>query len=76
MNDDGNESWNIVMKEEEEEECSLLYFVHDNSWDGEFEIDFSHHCSSVCGCGLFQENDYPCIYPFFVIHPSSKEHVW
>ena len=36
-------------KEEEEgwddrEECSLVYFVHDNSWDGEFKIDFSHHC--------------------------------
>ena len=74
MNDDGNESWNTAMKEEEE--CSLVYFVHDNSWDEEFKVDlFHHHCRSVCGCEQFQENDYSCIHTLFVIRSSSKEHV-
>ena len=50
--------------------------MNDNSWDGEFKIDFSHHCSSTCGCAQFQENDYPFVHPLFVIRPSSKEHVW
>ena len=50
--------------------------MSDNSWDEEFKIDFSHHCSSTCGCGQFQENDYPFIYILFVIRSSSKEHVW
>ena len=38
-------------KEEEEEgwddreERSLVYFVHDNSWNEEFKVDlFHHHC--------------------------------
>ena len=57
-----------------EEECSLVYFVYDNSWDEEFKVDFSHHCSSTCGCGQFQENDYPCVYTLFIIRSSPKEH--
>ena len=66
-------------KEEEEEEgwddreeCFLVYFVHDNSWDEEFKVDFSHR---RCGCGQFQENGYPCIHTLFVIRSSPKEHV-
>ena len=68
-------------KEEEEEgwddreECFLVYFVYDNSWDEEFKIDFSHHYSSTCGYGQFQKIDYPCIHLLFIIRSSSKEHV-
>ena len=65
-------------KEEEEEEGwddreerFLVYFVYDNSWDEEFKIDFSHHYSSTCGCGQFQENDYPCVHPLFVLHQKN-----
>ena len=58
--------------DDREEERSLVYFVYDNSWDEEFKVDFSHR---RCGCGQFQENDYPCIHLLFVIRPSSKEHV-
>ena len=57
--------------DDREEECSLVYFVHVNSWDEEFMVDFSHHCSSTCGCGQFQENDYPCIHPLFVLHQKN-----
>ena len=64
-------------KEEEEEgwddreECFLVYFVYDNSWDEEFKIDFSHHYSSTCGCGQFQENGYPCVHTLFVLHQKN-----
>ena len=42
-------------EEEEEgcgggEECSLVYVVHDNSWNEEFKVEFSRH---RCGCGQF-----------------------
>ena len=45
--------------------------MNDNSWDGEFKIDFSHHCSSTCGCGQFQENCYPCIHPLYVLYQQN-----
>ena len=61
--------------DDREEERFLVYFVYDNSWDEEFKVDFSHHCSSTCGCGQFQENDYSCIHTLFIIRSSSKEHV-
>ena len=72
MNDDGNESWNNAIKEEE---CSLVYFVvYDNSWDEEFKVDLFHHnYSSTCGCEQFQENGYHCVHTLFVIRPSSKK---
>ena len=45
--------------------------MNDNSWDGEFKINFSHHCSSTCGCGQFKENDYPFVYILFVLHQKN-----
>ena len=45
--------------------------MNDNSWDGEFKIELSHHCSSTCGCGQFQENDYPCVHSLFVLHQKN-----
>ena len=48
-----------------------MYFVHDNSLHEEFKVDFSHYCSSTCGCGQFQENDYPCVHTLFVLHQKN-----
>ena len=54
------------------EECSLVYFVHDNSWNEEFKVEFSRRrCGCGCGCGQFQENGYPCVHALFVLHQKN-----
>ena len=50
------------------EECSRVYFVHDNSWNEEFKVEF-FHCR--CGCGQFQENGYPWVHALFVLHQKN-----
>ena len=52
------------------EECSLVYVVHDNSWNEEFKVEFfRHRCR--CGCGQFQENGYPCVHALFILHQKN-----
>ena len=66
-------------EEEEEgcgggEECSRVYFVHDNSWNEEFKVEFSRRrcgCRCGCGCGQFQENGYPYVHALFVLHQKN-----
>ena len=54
------------------EECSRVYFVHDNSWNEEFKVEFSRRRFGCrCGCGQFQENGYPCVHALFVLHQKD-----
>ena len=78
VNDEVSESMKTAVQGEEEEgcsggeECSRVYFVHDNSWNEEFKVEFSRRRFGCgCGCGQFQENGYPCVHALFVLHQKN-----